>query len=197
MAERINDELDGLIQDTRDFVQSREVPEFTPAVMRQVEQLAIAPGPAPIRRFLDSLWASREVSFVVRPAYGLAAVVLIAAGAVALVSRTPEPVSSTAVASTSVSNAPRVFVQFRLEASDASDVRLAGTFTNWQPQYELRPTASGVWTITIPLMPGVHDYAFIVDGNRWVPDPDAQAVEDGFGGTNSRISLIAPEDSIL
>jgi hypothetical protein len=41
----------------------------------------------------------------------------------------------------------------------------------------------------VPLRPGVHDYAFVVDGERWVADPNAPQVDDSFGGTNSRISL--------
>jgi 1,4-alpha-glucan branching enzyme len=126
--------------------------------------------------------------------YGLLAV----AALVALLALWPaawRPVSSPSVASANPE--PRLFVQFRLQAVDASSVRLAGSFTNWQPQYELRRAAPGVWTITIPLPPGVHDYAFVVDGQRWIPDPYAQAVDDGFGGTNSRIALIAPEDARL
>ena len=62
-------------------------------------------------------------------------------------------------------------VQFRLQAPQASDVRLAGTFTNWQPQYELHEAAPGLWTITLPLPLGVHDYVFIVDGQQWGSRP--------------------------
>jgi 1,4-alpha-glucan branching enzyme len=92
-----------------------------------------------------------------------------------------------------VAVAPKLFVQFRLEAAEASTVRLAGSFTNWQPAYELHQSAPGIWTVTLPLSLGVHDYAFVVDGERWVPDPHAPAVDDGFGGTNSRIALLSPE----
>jgi 1,4-alpha-glucan branching enzyme len=88
---------------------------------------------------------------------------------------------------------PHLFVQFRLQAPDASSVRLAGSFTDWQPRYELHETAPGIWTVTLPLSLGVHDYGFIVDGRQWVPDPYAQQVDDGFGGTNSRIALLPPE----
>jgi hypothetical protein len=43
----------------------------------------------------------------------------------------------------------------------------------------------------------VHDYAFIIDGQRWVTDPYAAAVQDGFGGSNSRITLVAGSDHRL
>jgi 1,4-alpha-glucan branching enzyme len=84
-----------------------------------------------------------------------------------------------------------VFVQFRLDAS-ASRVQLAGSFTNWEPRYDLRQSAPGIWTITVPLTQGVHDYAFVVDGQRWIPDPYAPQIGDGFGGTNSRLALMSP-----
>ena len=48
-------------------------------------------------------------------------------------------------------------------------------------------------TITVPLTQGVHDYAFVVDGQQWVPDPYAPQINDGFGGTNSRLALLPPD----
>jgi len=45
----------------------------------------------------------------------------------------------------------------------------------------------------VPLEAGVHDYAFVVDGEVWTPDPLATSVDDGFGGENSRLSLLPPE----
>jgi 1,4-alpha-glucan branching enzyme len=83
-------------------------------------------------------------------------------------------------------------VQFRLEASGARHVSLAGTFTNWKPVYELHETAPGLWAITLPLPAGVHDYSFVVDGMRWIPDPYAPQIQDGFGGTSSRLALMTP-----
>jgi len=89
-------------------------------------------------------------------------------------------------------SAAKVFVQFRLDAPHASAVRLAGSFTGWKPTYTLQQVTSGVWSILIPLEPGVHDYAFVVDGTEWVADPAAPKVDDGFGGINSRLSVLLP-----
>jgi 1,4-alpha-glucan branching enzyme len=86
----------------------------------------------------------------------------------------------------------RLYVQFRLEAPGASRVELAGSFTEWQPEYQLREISPGVWTALVPLDPGVHDYTFVVDGERMVVDPYAPSVEDSFGGNNSRLFLPAP-----
>jgi len=191
------DTVERVIHETRAFVDARPAPDCLAGVMRQIEHLAVDPATRPtsaLARSLASLWTARRVSFQFRPAYGLVAAVAV----VALMTFWPStwrPIAGAPAASVNVE--PRLFVQFRLQASDASNVRLAGSFTNWQPQYELRRTAPGIWTITIPLMPGVHDYAFVVDGERWIPDPNAQAVDDGFGGVNSRIALVAPEDSRL
>jgi hypothetical protein len=45
----------------------------------------------------------------------------------------------------------------------------------------------------VPLSEGVHDYAFLVDGERWVADPYSAQVSDGFGATNSRVTLLVAE----
>jgi 1,4-alpha-glucan branching enzyme len=85
--------------------------------------------------------------------------------------------------------APPVYVQFRIAVPGARTVSLAGTFTGWKPAVALHRSGGGEWTALVPLRPGVYDYAFVVDGDRWVADPNAPQVDDSFGGTNSRISL--------
>jgi hypothetical protein len=192
------DLIEHVIEETRAFVDAHPAPDLTAGVMRRIDRL----GPRAARQWhsvltalAGSLWAVRQVSFQFRPAYGL----LAAAAVVALAVFSPfeGPSRGDSVSLMSATIEPRLFVQFRFEAPDAANVRLAGSFTNWQPEYALYQTAPGIWTITLPLPPGVHDYAFIVDGERWVADPYAPAVDDGFGGTNSRIALVPPEGSRL
>jgi len=88
-----------------------------------------------------------------------------------------------------MAGADTVFVQFRLVAPEASAVSLVGSFSDWQSdQYTMGREDGGVWSLTLPLAIGEHQYQFVVDGQRWVPDPTAHAqVDDGFGGTNSVI----------
>ncbi|HEY5617268.1 MAG TPA: glycogen-binding domain-containing protein [Vicinamibacterales bacterium] len=189
------DAVEHVVQETRAFVDARPAPDVSSALMREIEHLAVNPATPPsgtFARLVATLWTSRQVSFQFRPAYGLLAAAVVVS-AMTLWPSAWRPFGSAPTAP--VNGEPQLFVQFRLQASDASNVRLAGSFTNWQPQYELRRTGPGMWTITIPLSPGVHDYAFVVDGERWLPDPYAQAVDDGFGGTNSRIALVPPEDA--
>lgn len=141
--------------------------------------------PRQSRGFAGWLMSPQRIS--IRPAYvlALAASLAVVIGLAASRSR-----NAVAVAAASKSE---VLVQFRLEAPRAATVALAGDFNNWAPTYEMKRSEPGVWTIVVPLTPGVHDYSFIVDGNTWVPDPAAPAKSDGFGGMNSRIAVIASD----
>jgi len=189
------DSLERAIEETRSFVDGTPAPDLTAGVMRAVREVDVR---LPHRRrvfarLVASVWARREISFEFRPAYAMAAAAVTVLIALLVPSLRPAP--SNAPAQARAENAPALLVQFRLQAADASTVRLAGSFTNWQPQYDLYQSAPGIWTITLPLPLGVHDYSFVVDGQRWVADPYAQAVDDGFGGKNSRIAILPPGQS--
>jgi hypothetical protein len=73
----------------------------------------------------------------------------------------------------------------------ASSVSLVGDFNAWGAQpVALTPTgAKGAWAVSLPLMSGRHEYAFIVDGKQWVADPFAPARSDEFD-TNSSIITV-------
>jgi 1,4-alpha-glucan branching enzyme len=49
----------------------------------------------------------------------------------------------------------------------------------------------GVWELRLKLNEsGEYQYQFLINGKRWVPDPNAPLqVEDGFGGTNSVLDI--------
>jgi len=184
------------IEETRAFVSGKPPRDIAAGVMRRIHELGAAPATPASPRFLGALaeriWAPRYVEVEWRPAYAVLAaaiVVLLFVFGPSLSTR-PAPAAPSPVAATADT---RLFVQFRLNATDAVDVRLAGSFTNWEPRYELHETSPGVWTITLPLTAGVHDYAFVVNGQRWIPDPYAPHVDDGFGGVNSRIAVLAPD----
>jgi hypothetical protein len=80
-----------------------------------------------------------------------------------------------------------------LDTPEARSVALAGDFTGWQTAgYELaKRSTDGKWEITVRLRRDrSYAYCFVVDGERWVPDPTApETVEDGFGGINSILRL--------
>ena len=81
-------------------------------------------------------------------------------------------------------------VRFMLVDSSARSVSLVGDFNGWnRTATQLRPSEHrGTWTISIPLTPGRHEYAFIVDG-RWIADPYAAQVHDDFGTESSILTL--------
>lgn len=177
--------LDSAVALVAGHLRSAPAPDLAAAVMRQIA----SPRPEAFwKRGLAWLWSPRPIRLSVRPAYGFA----LAAIALVLLPLSLEmgkvtPAAPAAVAAT----APPVYVQFRLDAENASTVSLAGSFTDWKPSYRLRETAPGVWSVLVPLEPGVYDYSFVVDGDEWVADPSAPQVDDSFGGTNSRLSLPA------
>jgi hypothetical protein len=194
----MEDALDTVVGQLR----AMPAPDLRAAVMRSLPPLpaqapaaaAPAAGPALWRRLADWLWNPRPLSLTFRPAYALAGAMLAAFAIV----QVPQLVAPSAPLTAVAAPEPQerepatLYVQFRLEAPEASEVAIAGTFTGWKPADVLEETAPGVWTALIPLRPGVHDYAFVVDGKEWIPDPNATQVEDDFGGTNSRISIPPP-----
>ena len=185
--------LERAIEETRAFIDERPAPDLTASVMRTIQNsdLRASRRPSFLGRATRRVWTTREISFRFRPAYVIVAVAAVTVAAILI--PVSKPRSASAPTQGRSQGGQTLLVQFRLQATEASTVQLAGSFTNWQPQYELHQSAPGIWTVTLPLPLGVHDYAFVIDGQRWVPDPYAQAVDDGFGGTNSRIALLPPD----
>jgi hypothetical protein len=71
----------------------------------------------------------------------------------------------------------------------AKSVSLVGDFNRWGAEATPLAQANGVWTASVPLQNGRHEYAFIVDGVRWVPDPLAPTSSDEFD-TKSSIVMV-------
>jgi hypothetical protein len=154
---------------------------------------------SPVRRFWRRLAAPHEVELRlrVRPGAVLGGSLAAAAALVLLLSRPHAPAASNSVAAHSSPNV--VFVRFVLHAPGAKRVTVAGTFNQWdQNAAPLTPAGTdGVWVTTLELPVGQHQYAFVVDGQRWVPDPAAPGVDDGFGRRNSIVAATAPGARIL
>jgi hypothetical protein len=77
-------------------------------------------------------------------------------------------------------------VTFFLKGNNkATNVQLAGSFTNWQTgALPMIKTDSG-WIVTVKLPAGKHLYKFIID-NNWTTDRENALVEnDGMGNDNS------------
>jgi hypothetical protein len=86
-------------------------------------------------------------------------------------------------------------VRFVFIAPGASSVAVAGDFNRWDvTTHQLVPIgATGVWSASIALPSGRHEYAFVIDGARWVVDPAAAVtIADEFGGRSSVVTLGSP-----
>ncbi|HET9708603.1 MAG TPA: isoamylase early set domain-containing protein [Gemmatimonadales bacterium] len=121
-----------------------------------------------------------------------------AAAALVLVLRTPQ-VDQSGKPQAMTGQRDSVYVRFELYAPRASRVALAGTFNRWDAAATplVRVGKDGMWTVTLALPSGQHQYGFIVDGRNWVPDPAAPAVDDGFGRRNSVVSVNTINGRIL
>ncbi len=120
-----------------------------------------------------------------RPATGLrwlpAAVTALAAGLVVLaVLRVPKP---------TLPEPPRVPVELQLAGANARTVAVVGDFNGWDAA-TMKKGDDGVWRISLSLPPGRYQYAFVVDKETWVPDPQAATVVDsGYGAADSVLDI--------
>jgi hypothetical protein len=192
------DELRRAESDINAVVRSISVdplPDLAPAVLARIHRQALQrrrlvvvqeaePPKSSTPSLLTWLWRPRPITIGWRPAYALAATVLIA---VIVASQALRP------AGTPNETTPRVFTRFILQVPNATSVSLAGDFTGWQPAFTMTRSGPELWTVVVPLEPGVHTYAFVIDGTRWMADPMAPGVDDGFGGTNSRVAVLTPD----
>lgn len=144
-------------------------------------------------------WLLAPRTFRLAPitAFAAAAALLLAIGLVTRSSfrRAPEPVNSAVVAAlpAPAMRADTVrLIQFVFVARDAHKVTLVGDFNDWDSGATplVAEGAQGVWTVSVPLAPGRHQYAFVIDGEKWQLDPNApKAVEDGYGTPNSVVTV--------
>jgi hypothetical protein len=84
-------------------------------------------------------------------------------------------------------------VTFRFYAPQAQSVAVIGEFNGWgaQPATVLKRLSNGQWQATVPLPPGQYQYAFLVNGQKVVADPQAMAyVQDDYGHRNAVLTLM-------
>ena len=85
-------------------------------------------------------------------------------------------------------------VQFVLDLPNAHTVSVVGDFNDWTvDEAPMQKFANGAWSITLPVKPGRHEYAFVVDGTRWMADPRAPRARDNeFRKPGSVIVVTTP-----
>jgi 1,4-alpha-glucan branching enzyme len=66
--------------------------------------------------------------------------------------------------------------RFWFRSGDAENVMLAGSFNGFDPfRTRMRRDQNGVWTAVVQVLPGIHHYCFIVDG-EWLIDPESKEI---------------------
>jgi hypothetical protein len=153
--------------------------EWRAAVLRDV-----AAAPLPIRESV----ARAERRWSIRPIMAVAAaiaILTIGVAAGAFFARVPSAELANAVED----GRDLTTVRFVIVAPSARQVSLVGDFNGWNvaanPMRESRDGQS--WILEVPLTPGRHTYAFVVDGDV-LRDPTAPSVvDDDFGVRNSVI----------
>jgi hypothetical protein len=74
-------------------------------------------------------------------------------------------------------------VLFSYRAPYAGSVALAGDFNGWSTTANpMTKDADGVWTLTVSLGPGEHQYKFVVDG-QWIADPGNPVTAGDYGNS--------------
>jgi len=82
-------------------------------------------------------------------------------------------------------------VKFQLDAEPGSQVGIAGSFNDWDPQRNpmMDNPKSGCFQATLWLPPGRHEYKFVVNGD-WIVDPNSpELLPNGMGSMNSVVMV--------
>jgi len=138
---------------------------------------------SPLRRLARWLAAPHPVTLRIRPVWSLAL-----AASLVLLALLPEERSAP------VLGEHEGIAQFVARFPGAHSVQVVGSFNDWRTgtiPLEDRD-GDGVWRAVVVLPAGAHEYMFVVDDERWVPDYSANRfVEDDFGRENS-VLIVRP-----
>jgi hypothetical protein len=173
-------------------------PSFEKRLMEKVR--AEAPSLYPPLGSNDSWWKRKRVVRVsplagLALAAGIGAVVVLSSVAIGSRISTHPAVASATPAT--VHQDTVQLVRFVFVDRSAASVELVGDFNEWARGTTAlqRSGAPGVWAVSVPLSPGRHEYAFIINGSRWVADPLAVKSTDDFGTESSVIRVASTGNS--
>lgn len=189
------DQNDELMQRVADELKKpvRMDPAIDARVMQRIGD--DAPDGSTVRRFWNWLLEPKLVAVSPLRTVGLAAAVvalMVAARSFGLPGASIRESTPAARSTQYAAAVDTTVIQFVLVAPKAVSVSLVGDFNDWdRARTPLKSSnAGGMWSVTLPLPPGRHRYAFVVDGKQWVVDPAApRAIEDDFGSPNSVVTV--------
>lgn len=80
-------------------------------------------------------------------------------------------------------------LKFEIKADPGSDVFVAGTFNGWNPKKHKLTLKRGVYTTSVLLSKGRHEYKFIIN-DVWSVDPECpEWVPNEYGSLNSVVTV--------
>lgn len=89
-------------------------------------------------------------------------------------------------------------VTLTLNRPGAKSVAVVGSFNGWHGESCAMHRHESAWTITLHIPKGRYEYAFLVDGEEIVPDPQARIYqEDGFGQKNAVLIVENPDEKSI
>lgn len=154
------------------------------AVRHEAVTVALRAAPRP-------WWRQRSISLSPVGALAIAASVAAVAYIGAREIESPsDPLSSSATMSAQDADDTEI-VRFIFVDPKATQVAVVGSFNQWRKDATpLEATGvPGVWAVSVPLEAGRHEYAFVVDGEKWSADPFAPAITDEFGTESSIVRI--------
>jgi hypothetical protein len=192
----MSDEMDSLDPYVQGIAsEARRSVAVDPAARRRLLE-AIRAEPLPHRHSRVLAWLVEPRRFALPPlataalAAGLVGIGVIGGLAIHRDGRpsTERPSSADAALSQLPDSVVPRAVKFVLIAPQAARVSLVGDFNGWDASANPMKTqgVNGMWTVFVPLQPGLHTYSFVVDGAHYVADPTAPiAPDDGYGHRSS------------
>jgi serine protease AprX len=141
--------------------------------------------PGAVKNILISTADRITTAPAIRQGYG----VVNASRAVALALREEHELNTVGCSPPRVENGRLVFLY---HDDEAKSVSLVGDFNNWNVALTpLRKDKTGIWSVEVETPgPGNYQYKFIVNGSRWLEDPNnGMKVPDNYGGLNSVLAI--------
>ncbi|MFH1231194.1 MAG: isoamylase early set domain-containing protein [Planctomycetota bacterium] len=186
------DQLRNIIENTGKLEKITPSPDFTQGVMMHLPDTPIKVSNWQ-EKVLNWLFQSRTLRWNITSA--LASVIVLAILFTGLLIMIKPPNLSqpnfSPLSSVDKDNNNIVYIRFVLYTPGAYKVSLIGDFNDWKTDdILLKSNQTDVWTALVPLPRGKYQYGFLIDGEKWMPDPSVRTyVQDGFGNINSIIDL--------